>query len=331
MTRSAGPPPRLPIEFLDDAIFGSAPQGRKAHASHLLRRAARALGWPEEVKALTRLGDGLTYETFAARIAGQDVVVRIPHGDDPGEQCRLARATGRLLEDIARLPLPFERPRTLVLIDTPDGIACVQTRLFGVPLWHTSGPRTATRLCRDPWAHVGPAAAAIHALDPALGADLPTRYATRRAHGLLMAEPVARAEDQAPYMPEVAAWIRENLPPATPSRVVHGDLLGQNVLYPPDGGPIGVIDWEAARLGDPAYDLAIITRGRRKPFGYADGQQRLLDAYNERAQSPLSANDVRFYELCLMAAWILDSAGENVASDYRRRGAALWKRVQTGT
>jgi aminoglycoside phosphotransferase (APT) family kinase protein len=100
-----------------------------------------------------------------------------------------------------------------------------------------------------------------------------------------MAEPVARAE--APYMPEVAAWIRENLPPATPSRLLHGDLLGQNVLCRPDGRSIGVIDWEAARLGDPAYDLAIITRGRRKPFGYTDGLFRLLDAYNERALAPL--------------------------------------------
>lgn len=328
MTRSAGSAPRLPLELIDDAIFGGAAQARKTHASHLLRRAARALRWPEEVKGLIRLGDGLTYETFAARIAGQDVVVRIPHGDDPGEQSRLARTTGHLLENIARLPLPFERPRTLVLIETPFGVASVQTRLFGLPLWHTSGPKLVARPCGDPWAHVGPAAAAIHALDPALGFELPTQYATRRAHGVLMAEPVARAE--APYMPEVAAWIRENLPPATPSRLLHGDLLGQNVLCRPDGRSIGVIDWEAARLGDPAYDLAIITRGRRKPFGYTDGLFRLLDAYNERALAPLGARDVWFYELSLMAAWIIDCQGETVVSDYRRRGAALWKRVQTG-
>jgi hypothetical protein len=31
-----------------------------------------------------------------------------------------------------------------------------------------------------------------------------------------------------------------------------------------------------------------------------------------------------------MAAWIIDCQGETVVSDYRRRGAALWKRVQTG-
>jgi hypothetical protein len=145
MTRSAGSAPRLPLELIDDAIFGGAAQARKTHASHLLRRAARALRWPEEVKGLIRLGDGLTYETFAARIAGQDVVVRIPHGDDPGEQSRLARTTGHLLENIARLPLPFERPRTLVLIETPFGVASVQTRLFGLPLWHTSGPKLVAR------------------------------------------------------------------------------------------------------------------------------------------------------------------------------------------
>lgn len=326
MARSSATPKPLPVRLVDDMLFGESAQARKAHAAHLLRRAAKGLGWPQEVQALTRLGDGLTYETFAARIAGQEVVVRIPHGDEPDEQIEVATATAALLARIARLDLPFDRPITLALIDIPDGVASVQTRLFGLPLWRTSGPKIPIRPHPEPWEPVAVAAAAIHGIDRALGHDLPVAHPTRRAHGESMAEPAEYAE--APYMDEVAAWLAENLPPATPSHLLHGDLLGQNLLQPLDDGRIGVIDWEAARLGDPAYDLAIITRGRRKPFGRADGLQRLLDAYNAHAAVEVDERGVRFHELSLMASWIADSEGESVAADYRRRGAALWKRVQ---
>ncbi len=318
----------LPLEVVDDVVFGASAQARKAHAGHLLRRAARALGWPPEVKALTRLGDGLTYETFAARIGGQDVVVRIPHGDDIDEQVEIASSTAALLARIAPLPLPFDRPLTLALIDIPDGIASVQTRLFGVPLWKLVGHKKSREIVHpEPWRPMGAIAAAIHGLDPGVGEGLSVTFATRRDHARSMAEPAAYAE--APYMDEVEDWLAANLPPATPARLLHGDLLGQNVMWAPQEDLVGVIDWEAARLGDPAYDLAIMTRGRRKPFGRADGLRRLVDAYNETAEVALSEKEVRFHELSLMAAWIVDSEGESANADYRRRGAALWKRVQT--
>lgn len=318
----------LPVEIFDDMVFGASEQARKARAAHLLRRAAKGLGWPAEVKALTRLGDGLTYETFAARIGGQDVVVRVPHGDEIDEQVDIATSTAGLLARIAPLALPFDRPLTLALIDMPDGIASVQTRLFGVPLWKLVGRRKPNEPVHpEPWSPVGIAAAAIHGISPALGAGLTVNFATRRDHARSMAEPAAYAD--AAYMDDVEDWLAANLPPATPARVLHGDLLGQNILWVPGEGPVGVIDWEAARLGDPAYDLAIITRGRRKPFGRTDGLRRLLDAYNDVAETELTEKEVRFHELSLMAAWIADSEGESANADYRRRGAALWKRVQT--
>ncbi len=320
-------PTRLPIRLLDDMVFGASDQARKAHAAHLLRQAARGLGWPAEVKGLTRLGDGLTYETFAARIAGQDVVVRIPHGDDIDEQVEVATSTAALLARSASLRLPFERPLTLALIDIPDGMASVQTRLFGVPLWKLVGHKKAgERVHPEPWKAVACAAAGVHSLPRHLATGLHVSFETRRAHAESMAEPAAYAD--APYMDEVEDWLTDNLPPDTPSHLLHGDLLGQNVLWQPGSESVSVIDWEAARLGDPAYDLAIITRGRRKPFGRTEGLKLLLDAYNRSAPLELSERAVRFHELSLMAAWIADSEGESANADYRRRGAALWKRVQ---
>ena len=47
-------------------------------------------------------------------------------------------------------------------------------------------------------------------------------------------------------------------PPAEGSLAfLHGDLVAANVLWPPEGGPV-LVDWEFARMGDPAEDLAYL-------------------------------------------------------------------------
>ena len=105
--------------------------------------------------------------------------------------------------------------------------------------------------------------------------------------------------------PEAAAareWAKDHLPPDSPATLVHGDLLGQNILVYPEEDP-AVIDWEFCCMGDPAYDLAIVTRGVRRPFKASGGLQRLLDAYAEVAAEPISAAQVRFHELCLSVGW----------------------------
>ena len=59
-----------------------------------------------------------------------------------------------------------------------------------------------------------------------------------------------------------------------------------------------MIDWECAR-SDPAYDLAVVTRGARKPLQETGGLPRLLDFYNAAAGTSLAAHDVRVHELLL--------------------------------
>ena len=67
--------------------------------------------------------------------------------------------------------------------------------------------------------------------------------------------------------------------------------------------PPGVIDWERTEIGDPALDLAIITRGQKRPFGVADGRARLVDAYRKEG-GLVSELDVRVQEVCLVGKWL---------------------------
>jgi hypothetical protein len=84
---------------------------------------------------------------------------------------------------------------------------------------------------------------------------------------------------------------------------VHGNLLLR--LFEDeatrDEPRLGVVDWQRAVVGDPAYDLAIVTRGAAKPFQTRSGLPRLLDEYAARAPSPVTSAEVRFHEALLLA------------------------------
>jgi len=104
-------------------------------------------------------------------------------------------------------------------------------------------------------------------------------------------------------------WTAHHLPEDRAAVLVHGDLLGQNILVFPDRRP-AVIDWEFSRMGDPAFDLAIVTRGVRRPFQMARGLDRLLDAYAAAGGDPIQRTEMQFYEICLAAQWYREAFQE---------------------
>jgi len=100
---------------------------------------------------------------------------------------------------------------------------------------------------------IATAMARIHALDPA-GADHLPRLDAASGVARLTAQFEAAGGDR-PIIALGLTWLRANLPPSVPARVVHGDLRIGNVMV--DGGRLtGVLDWELAHLGDGHEDLA---------------------------------------------------------------------------
>ena len=122
-----------------------------------------------------------------------------------------------------------------------------------------------------------------------------------------------------PVAADARDWITAHLP-ARPAAVLHGDLLPQNLLWDfHDDGRISVIDWECARIGDPAYDLAVVTRGARKPLKETGGLPRLLDFYNAAGTS-LAADDVRVHELLVHLRWLAESGRDEAAGTLQGHG-----------
>lgn len=267
-----------------------------------------SIGWVEFVAA------GLSWAVYRAECGwhrGERIklVARIPGGRDPE---RRARATSemRLLRRLSERALPFEVPPILGLVELDDDVACVQPLAEGI----AADLRAERFRGGEPWTFVARVAAAIHAV-PIEGLEL-NGPATRREACAYVFEDLDALGG--PEGEDAKAWAREHLPPEDArSTLVHGDLLGQNLLLDPwETDRVTVIDWEYARLGDPAYDLAIVTRGARNPFQVSGGLEKLLDAYREAAPDARDIDEsaVRLHELSLRAANVIGARREGPMS-----------------
>ena len=91
------------------------------------------------------------------------------------------------------------------------------------------------------------------------------------------------------------------------------DLLPQNLLLSWDLDSltndtwVSVIDWECTCIGDPAYDLSIVTRGSRKLLGVANSRALFFDAYRAAGGREVAEQDVRVHELLLILGWLNDA------------------------
>lgn len=268
-----------------------------------------------ELGRIERLGRGCFRRAFCAQVAappGSGVasgvyVVLVPTADAPeDEHAATPEQEAALLRRLHELSFPLNIPRVMGLVrDRWDGgrPLLVETFVSGMPLEF----RTCSRQGVRPWEVVARVAAAIHAVDAAALGDGMAGASTRREHAEVELAVFDGLSDKPPLLRDAHAWAREHLPPAAPSVLVHGDLLGQNILLPvfdePPGAPPGVIDWQNARMGDPAYDLAIVTRGARRPFQVGSGLRLLLDAYAAAGGEETSPTAVRLYEVCMAAGW----------------------------
>jgi aminoglycoside phosphotransferase (APT) family kinase protein len=204
-------------------------------------------------------------------------VVRAPRRPAASAVLDVERSLLPLLAD--RLPVPV--PRAAGYATLPEGGRAVVYRyLEGEPLdpsTLTPGPGLA--------AHLGRVLAALHDIPPDLLDDtgVPTydadEYRRRRLAEVDRAAgtgavPTALLGRWERALEQVAQW-------RFAATLVHGDLSGEHVLA--DGGRVsGIVDWDEARIADPADDLAFVTVG-------ADPAviDTVLEAYSQaRAEPP---------------------------------------------
>lgn len=213
-----------------------------------------------------------------------------------------------ILDSVGKEKRCFSMPEPFGIIWHNGRLISAMSFVCGIPLKLRAGKSQVER----PWEIVGKVAADIHTLPTD---DLPKslgRYLTRERHAIALLKGYQKYD--IPEIRDTLHWIRENLPQKKKSVLIHGDLLGQNILWTLEKQPC-VIDWEYAILGDPAFDLAIVTRGVSKPFQTSGGLHRLIDSYLSSGGQEITVNDVYVHELLLCLSWY-EQAFERSSGDH---------------
>jgi hypothetical protein len=246
-----------------------------------------------DVGPVEHLGRGLHRRAFVAdlhvypdplELSGR-MVALVP--DEPGEPAEV-----RWLAHLRRARLPFAVPRPLGA--TCDGIV-VRSFLPGLP-----APR-------DRWKDCVRAAAALHQLRIELEGDRTTR-------ALEALQPLRRSSH--PDVLEAVRWCEQHLPTG-PLVLTHGDLRRQNVLLAGSGKAVGVIGWQLVGPGDPGREIAMLTRGARRPFRLGRGLASVVDAYVEAGGARVTEQDVLFHELVMVASAVHETALDHQVGQLR--------------
>ncbi len=133
--------------------------------------------------------------------------------------------------------------------------------------------------------------------------------------------------------PGVIAALREGRARWRRMCLVHGDLKHDNLLVAPEGAArrLVIVDWEMARLGDPAWDLAALAARLPMAAPVAEtwgpevrrGVARLVAAYAAASGLPVAALARRMVIFC--GAWLLMAATQHRSTlppDSMETGAA---------
>ena len=265
---------------------------------------------------LKPLGAGLNHENFLFRLNTDG---RLPHPDETiyvlrrlrrdsadapyDELVERLRCEARTLQTLASPQLDFAAPQFVCFVggckEAPHGF--IETALSGLPCEHIVRDQSKGEVLIE---LIARSAAAVHRL-LVDGFCFLTRHADNRDHLLteldVVSTPFISEESDARACIE---WIRGHLPNRRPSVFLHGDLLPQNLLWDFEKGRLSILDWEFAQIGDPAYDLAIVTRGNRKLFGLANGLTKLVDAYRQAGGTEVTKTDVTCHELIMVLRWL---------------------------
>ena len=141
---------------------------------------------------------------------------------------------------------------------------------------------------------------------------------------------------ESPQFDAAATWLRANTPDFAPAVVCHGDLHPMNLLF--DGKRVvAVLDWELARLADPAFDVArTVMLLRMAPYPMSNASRRVMNSLAGRlaksfvesyeAERPLDKQSVEWHEAlhCLRTLTMAAQGATEPEQSRLRRVADVW-------
>jgi aminoglycoside phosphotransferase (APT) family kinase protein len=259
---------------------------------------------------LQTLGQGLFNRNYLFEAGGKALVLRLAKVERElrtrKEAIACVRREAKTLQVLERLNFPYITPRFICFVKegSEEAVGLIESALDGIVLKYCSNVNESDRLLKI----IAQVAAAVHKLPKSEFTHLKDRVDSRTHVRELLEELPPSIFDEFEEAAQARDWILAHLPEGRQSTVLHGDLLPQNLLADDYGADkISIVDWQEGKIGDPAYDLAVVTRGARKPLGVGRGLERLVELYNELAEQDVSLSAVIVYELLFHLDWLTDA------------------------
>ncbi len=119
-----------------------------------------------------------------------------------------------------------------------------------------------------------------------------------------------------PIMEDALAWMKANRPPAQRYAVVHNDYRTGNLLYE-NREITGVLDWEAAEIGDPMADVGYVCAKSNRMDSpllcYLIERGQFLEKYEEFTGLVPDEAAIHFYEVFHQVRFVLISQSAGTA------------------
>jgi aminoglycoside phosphotransferase (APT) family kinase protein len=274
-----------------------------------------------QVGRLSAIHEGIGHDNFCFVASGKALILRMQKMVDPirspEEAMEMLAREAETLRSVARCQFPHPVPALVCAIANEQGqtIGLIESCLPGGPLSHVkNGVHGRSRL-----EVIAEVAARVHALPISEFAHLSPR-ADSESHVRTELDLLPPIVFDWPIAVTTRDWILKHLI-HRPAVVLHGDLLPQNLLWDMMGtGDIAVVDWEYAQLGDPAYDLAILTRGDRQPLKESGGFEKLLAAYGAATGTAIPGSAVRIHEMLMILGWLGEAALDRAEGRMKGQG-----------
>ncbi len=182
----------------------------------------------------------------------------------PGKLLPSAHAVDREYRVIGALSaqgFPVARPIVYCADETITGTAFfVMSHVEGRVFWEAEMPSSNPQERAQVYDAMNATLARLHNFDPAAigladygrGDNYVARQIERWSKQYRASE-----TEKIDEMEQLMVWLPAHIPPAQPTRLVHGDYRLDNMILAPDASEVAaVLDWELSTLGDPVADFA---------------------------------------------------------------------------
>ena len=266
------------------------------------------------IEKVTRLEQGMFRAGYGVVVSGTTalpalLVALVPRVDGSSEMVEACQREAAILRCLAGCCQGMGFP-SFIGVEESEGLPILITS-FVAGL--SFGPRGFRKDPSEYFESVARAASIIHALPQNEFHEVLSGPATCRDFAQARLLTFSKHPDT--DIARAFSWCTERLPHDESTVVLHGDLMGQNLMVDVnDPSRLSVIDWSDCCFGDPAFDIAVVTRGVRNPMKLVRGRERLVSRYNELSGRVVSIERVYLYEVILVMGWLARYLEEDPSS-----------------